>query len=473
MNNKLLLINPWIYDFAAFDLWSKPLGLLYIASFLRQYNYEIELIDCLDKYVIPDSFKVKLKKYGTGHFNRKIIKKPEILQHVPRPYARYGISESDFIAKLQISKNVQAILITSLMTYWYLGVKRVVDLCRQYLPGVPIILGGIYASLLPEHAKTEIQPDYLIEGPGEIQVLHLLNELLNNSINNVDLPDNLDEYPYPAFDLIRHPNYLIVMTTRGCPYNCTFCAQKLISMTFTQRNVKKVVDEIIHHHKKYNLNDFAFYDDALFISKEKHISVILEQLIDIQLPLRLHSPNGLFASSIDAELAKLMYKANFKTIRLSFETSNEKRRKDMSTKVSNSGMIDAVKNLTKAGFKPYDIESYVLMGLPNQSIDEVIDSIIFVNNLGVKVRLASFSPIPGTVEFKRAVESGLIDKEIDPLLTNNSIFPLNQSGISFDTFQRLKSVTNELNQSAGKNILPFKNQSTKTTISSMMRSINE
>ena len=65
---KLLLINPWIYDFAAFDLWSKPLGLLYIASFLRRQNFEIAYIDCLNKYPVNKKEPVKLKKFGTGHF---------------------------------------------------------------------------------------------------------------------------------------------------------------------------------------------------------------------------------------------------------------------------------------------------------------------------------------------------------------------------------------------------------------------
>ncbi len=473
MKKKLLLINPWIYDFAAFDLWSKPLGLLYIASFLRKYNFEIVFIDCLDKYTSEQNSIIKLKKFGTGHFHREIVEKPKILDDIPRPFARYGISEEAFVAKLKSQKNVDAVLITSLMTYWYIGVKRVVKLCRQHLPNVPIILGGIYASLLPDHARNEIQPDYLIEGPGELKVLELLNNMFNESTNPDNLPQQLDEYPYPAFDLINHPDYMIIMTARGCPYNCTFCAQKLISMSFTQRNPYNVIAEFEYHHQKFNLSDFAFYDDALFINKSRHINIILEKLIEKQRPLRLHSPNGLFANSIDSELADLMFRANFKTVRLSFETSNEERRKDMFSKVSNEGMIHAVNYLTKAGFKASDLESYVLMGLPNQSVEEIIASIIFVNNLGVKVRLASFSPIPGTIEFDRAVEAGLINKDIDPLLTNNSLFPLNGSSIKFELFQKIKSLSNTLNKSAEKNDFLYKHSSVESAVSTIMREMNE
>ena len=82
---RLLLINPWIYDFTAFDLWSKPIGLLYIAAYLRQIGYDIDFIDCLDKYApgLSDTTgkkQIKIKKYGTGPFYRQKVKKPEILE---------------------------------------------------------------------------------------------------------------------------------------------------------------------------------------------------------------------------------------------------------------------------------------------------------------------------------------------------------------------------------------------------------
>ena len=59
MQKELLLINPWIYDFTAYDLWSKPLGLLYLASFLRKFNFNISYIDCLDKYGFDWNQKIR------------------------------------------------------------------------------------------------------------------------------------------------------------------------------------------------------------------------------------------------------------------------------------------------------------------------------------------------------------------------------------------------------------------------------
>ena len=348
-----------------------------------------------------------------------------------------------------------AILVTSIMTYWYPGVHRSIALVRKIYPDTPVVLGGIYATLLPAHAKKVIQPDYIVTGPGEQKILQLLADIFSLNVDTYHFPDNLDEFPYPAFDLYEKLDYLAIMTARGCPYNCSFCAQKKISMPFHQRSAGNVVKEITQQYQSYNLRDFAFYDDALFINRDAHIKPILETVIRKKSPVRFHSPNGLFARFIDKELARLMYLTNFKTIRLSFETSNEDRRHDMFNKISNDGMVEAIENLTEAGYKPQELEAYIIMGLPGQDLDEVLSSIIFVNNLGVKVSLASYSPIPGTKDFERSVERGLIEPDIDPLLTNKSIFPLHNNKNGYATYRKVREFSRVLNTAAEKGFRPF------------------
>jgi radical SAM superfamily enzyme YgiQ (UPF0313 family) len=460
----LLLINPWIYDFAAYDLWSKPLGLLYLASFLRSNGFSISYIDCLTK--------TNVKKYGIGNFRREVVPKPTILADIPRQYARYGISEIQFTEMLQTIPRPDAILVTSIMTYWYLGPQHVVEILRKRFPGVPVILGGIYTTLMPEHAQQTIRPDYRISGPGEIAVLDLLCGLFNLDKNSMTMPTNIDEYPYPAFDLQQNLDYLIIMTARGCPYDCSFCAQKRISMPFTQRSPDNVVKEIQYHYNKFQIRDFAFYDDALFIGRERHIKIILRNLIALKLPLRFHSPNGLFAKLIDEELADLMYRAHFKTIRLSFETSNENRRADMYNKISNSGMEMAVKNLVKAGYSKGDLEAYVIMGLPDQDLTEILASMIFINNLGLQVRPASFSPIPGTLDFSRSVKMGLIDRDVDPLLTNKSIFPLQNQNLDYNTFGRIRMLGQLMNESAQKQFALFTDTKIGPVLSKILKELH-
>ncbi|MFQ6032513.1 MAG: radical SAM protein, partial [Candidatus Zixiibacteriota bacterium] len=104
--NKIFLINPWIYDFAAYDFWIKPIGLLSIGSILRSFGYKILLIDCLDRYY-PDLLKLqgrekpRSKKDGTGKFHREFVQKPACLEDIPRNYCPYGWPLNLFERKLQ------------------------------------------------------------------------------------------------------------------------------------------------------------------------------------------------------------------------------------------------------------------------------------------------------------------------------------------------------------------------------------
>ena len=98
MKPRLILINPWIYDFAAYDLWSKPLGLLYLASFLRNSGFDVKLIDCLDVHHPkmnddPATNQPVRRAYGTGKFWRKKVSTPAKLKHIDRAYSRYGIKK--------------------------------------------------------------------------------------------------------------------------------------------------------------------------------------------------------------------------------------------------------------------------------------------------------------------------------------------------------------------------------------------
>ena len=108
MHNELILINPWIFDFAAYDLWSKPLGLLTLAGCLRERGFPVRIIDCLDVHH-PEMVKTPAhpqpvrRTYGTGKYWREKIQKPSPLGHIPRAYSRYGISEEVFLNELKKS----------------------------------------------------------------------------------------------------------------------------------------------------------------------------------------------------------------------------------------------------------------------------------------------------------------------------------------------------------------------------------
>ena len=113
-DQSILAINPPIHDFAFFDLWSKPIGLLYLLQQLRDQGNRVQLIDCIEEAHGEE------KSYGRFKINRVEIVKPDAYQAISRKYYHFGIGEEAFKARLR-AQHPDLILLTSGMTYWYPG----------------------------------------------------------------------------------------------------------------------------------------------------------------------------------------------------------------------------------------------------------------------------------------------------------------------------------------------------------------
>ena len=442
---KILLINPWIFDFTAYDFWLKPLGLLYIAGILEKFTeFELFFIDCLDRThpLLPK--KLKSKPDGRGPFFKEEIEKPEILKEIPRRYSRYGIPVNVFQYELEKVKTPDLILVTSGMTYWYPGVQFTIEFLRKRFKNVPIILGGIYATLMPEHARNYSGADIIVEGLAENKILSIIEDIIEVKLGKIYF-NNLDEIPYPSYQLLREKKYLPILTSRGCPYRCTFCASYLLNKSFYQRKPENVVEELQYYYYQFDTTHFAFYDDALFFNKEEHIKLMLKKVIELKLPIFFHTPNGLHAREIDFELASLLKEAGFKTIRLSLESSKEELLKKVSPKITLEEFENALENLEKAGYERNEIEVYLIVGLPGQSKEDIEESIYYVYNRGAKSRLAYFSPVPGTIEWKKMIEKGMLSPDSDPLLHNKLAFSYIIKTILPEDFEYLKNLSFKLN----------------------------
>jgi hypothetical protein len=316
MSRKILLINPWIHDFAAYDFWIKPLGLLYLGGLLSQNNHQVHFIDCLDPYhpaMLKDSrHRPSRHAYGRGKFFRQVIVKPEILKNFSKNYCRYGITPEIFRQELKNHQDTDIILITSMMTYWYQGIIEAIGIIKEVLPQVPVVLGGKYATLCYNHAVNFSGADYVIAGPGEKQILDLLEKLFGEKPLFVPEEEILDSYPYPAFGLIREIVQLPLITSRGCPYHCTYCASHIFNKKFRRRNPQKVADEIEYWQKKTGVVNFCFYDDALLVNPSEMIIPLMKEIKKRNLRCQFHCPNGLHLREIDAEISNLLYSSGFK-----------------------------------------------------------------------------------------------------------------------------------------------------------------
>jgi len=279
-NCNLLLVNPWIYDFAAYDLWAKPLGLLYLAALLEQNGWHVDLIDCLDVHhprLSKERSFPKRRMDHRGHYFRHEVARPTALAGIPRRYYRFGMPLEIFREILGTLPTPRAVLVTSGMTYWYEGVREVVDTVREQFPGVPVMVGGTYATLCTEHAERTTGADVVVRGAGEEPVLNLMEQLSGRPPAVTTSPVDLDSLPYPAFHLYAQLDYVCVRTSRGCPFRCAYCASGVLNPAFSTRDPGHVAEEICHWVDEYGVQDVAFYDDAL-LYREEHIVGLLDEL---------------------------------------------------------------------------------------------------------------------------------------------------------------------------------------------------
>ncbi len=437
---NILLVNPYIYDFTAYDLWLRPLGLLYIAGVLKKFtNANIYYLDTLDRFQYPD---VKTKEDGRGKFFREIVEKPGIYDSVPRYYARYGMRIDDFYKKIDDLPEPDFILITSLMTYWVDGVNFTLKELKKRFKKAKIIIGGLIPTLLGEEAKRFVDADFYVNGYGEKTILEILESNGVKVFSHSDL-NSIDDFPFPDYSLLSNKKYLPILTSRGCPFRCTYCASHILNKRFIKRSTDKVIEEILFHYEKYNTEHFIIFDDAFLVNKEKHFFKIFKK-VSKNISVNFHTPNGLHVRELDLKTCELLYKAGFRTLRLSFESTDELILKRSSNKVNITNMYKAIENLVKTGFKKSDIEVYLLFGYPDQNIDDIEKSIVFVGKLGVIPHLSYFSPVPGTIDYINLVKNGIIKTPIDLYETNKMYFVYNKSGFRNNDITYIREITNKI-----------------------------
>ncbi len=429
---KFLLINPWIYDFAAVNMWSRPLGLMKVAEYLSQFNVKLRLIDCMD--IIK-----KQKLFGMAKYPKTLLPTPEPLKEIRRHYGRYGMELDTFVERLRSIPRPDCIMVTGIMTYWYPGVFKAIELCKDLYPDVPVVLGGIYARLFPDHARKHSGADAVYTGVSGEGVKRVLEDM------SIRLVQKGNVLPWYKLGFYSSSMYAPLLTSEGCPFRCTYCASGILWSDFAQRKPEEVLEEI-EYLSSAGVTDFAFYDDALLSNRDSHIKPILEGIISRGIKVRFHTPNGLHVRFLDEEIAFLMRRAGFVTIRLSLETTDPERQRTTGGKVYNEEFQKAVKVLKKAGFGKENIGVYLMYGLPGQGLDEVEEGIRFLMSLDVKIHLAEFSPIPGTSAWNELLNKGVISEDIDPLLTNNTVFSLLYSGYNSSDIQRIKKMVSDYNR---------------------------
>lgn len=437
---RILLVNPYIHDFAAYDFWAKPAGLLLLGAILRNQGIALDYIDCLNRFHPRARQTDKQARYGRGPYLKTPIPKPDALADVSRRYSRYGIPLEWFREDIRAIPKPDAVLVTSFMTYWYPGVQETIREIRSAWPDSLIFLGGIYARLCREHAIRHSGADQVFSGRGETALFTILKHLTGQDVSGDINPDDMDSLPWPAYDLQSTIAYVPLLTSLGCPFSCEYCASSFLYPVRRRRSPESVMAEIRFWHDRHEVLDFAFYDDALLIDAKRHAMPLFEMIIQSGLnkTIRFHTPNAVHIREITPETANLMYGAGFKTLRLGLETTSFDPDKRLDVKVTRNEFHQAVSCLKDAGFQACDIGAYLLAGCPGQPVSDVETAIQIVKETGITPVPAYYSPIPHTPLWQQAVKSSRYPLEDDPIYTNNAILPCSREPFSWETIKKIK-----------------------------------
>jgi hypothetical protein len=429
MAPKVLLVNPPIYDFSAYDFWLKPYGLLRVAGHLRD-RAELFLFDHLDRRHPSIEENLPSDVWGRGQFRREVVPTPSALTPIPRRFRRYGLAGAHFQQFLQEHGPFDFVLVQTVMTYWYLGVQEVIVDLRRFCPQAKVVLGGVYATLCPHHARN-MGADLVVEGSRLEPLWRFLG-----------VEPNEDGLPF--WDGYSRLDVGILKLAYGCPFRCTYCSVPQVDPTFTGYPLERSLAEL-EFLCRLGVSNVAFYDDALLYRPGQVLGPFLGGVIDRGLKVQFHTPNALNARFITAELAELMVQAGFQSFFLGFESSAYDWQRRTGGKVYSQELVRAVNNLAAAGTNREAITAYLIIGHPNTDQQQVEASMYFAHDLGIRVMLSEFSPIPGTPDGEKCRQFVDLD---EPLCHNKTAFCLRFLGE--ERVNHLKSSCRELNRKIGR-----------------------
>jgi biotin synthase-like enzyme len=495
---KALLIQPPVYDTQYYPEWSMPSGLLKISSWLRTLGYDIRLLDCLfpDKngevkqrvrsvVQVCSTLEWPLEQYREmskerlGRFTAE-------LPHPHRYKYEFGMGLADVERHLRerpMNDLLHAdkvwvpdeVWITSIMTYWWESTRDTVRLVKRLFPHAKIRVGGIYPTLAPHHLRSALKADgfdfELVRG----RDLQVTQEKGRTTVRNGDcivtgeVPGasecdlDFECYRQMTRDLDgeeRLPRYAILMTSRGCPFDCSYCAQKAYNegqLKVRFRRAEDTFAEIKDKYKRYRVHEFAFYEDNFLLAKanvEKLLRLLLAAKAELP-HLKLYAPEGVEVRLLHQDLAfvKLMKDTGFQSVYLPLETLSRDATKAWNRRHSHAALFEkAVKICHDANFKLHEMElnAFILFGMPGEKLQDVVNTMFYASEQVGGLVPMLFTPVPGSIIFEQFKEYLLDEMGFDLHHLNGKLYPFLAynaalSGVALSDYEALESLAFRLN----------------------------
>ncbi len=299
-----------------------------------------------------------------------------------------------------------------------------------------VFLGGIHATIASEQCFKNTNFDFLAVGEGEITSHELVQNLAQgkNDFSNIKglwsrngneiikgqprpLIENLDALPFPAWDLVsdlknyqtpdaQHFPVMSIMTTRGCPFGCTYCCSKQIfGRQFRTRSKESLIKEIKYYIEKFGVKELHIMDDVFTLDKNRTIE-ICRAIQAGNFHLTLSFANGIRADSIDDEVLQVLKDTGFEDLGFGVETGDEEILKSIKKNTTKDSMRRAFKLAKKFGFTTW---GFFIIGLPGETKETIKKTVDFAIELDPDfAKFLILKPFPGSEVFNQLNERGYI-----------------------------------------------------------------
>jgi len=379
MKRKVLLISPGYYEFGDYGYHDMPpMGLLKIAKYFKINNVDFDYCDfSLPPKVGNTSVNLKFI-YKNAPFNRYIKCGNFENEGILKPQKYYGAPLSVIKQKLIDSKPTEIWLSTGLTYYWE-AARDIAEMCKSLYPDVPLLVGGIYATLWPQHCNDFLGADYVHKGP----------------LDDID-----DLFPDYSVDLNR--KYSTIRTLqlgKGCNVNppCSFCAVVAMDPKFKALSASSLFD-YIKSEADNGVSLFRFWASQLLVPPGRLID-LLERIKYSGLKINMVASEGVQPSLFTQKISDLMYGSGFSSVSIPMESINEDQVKDFRKPSDFNDYEVAVRRAQQSGFGL--IKSFVMLGIPGQTYDEIIHAIVDCWARDVAPALHQYTPIPGSFDWER------------------------------------------------------------------------
>jgi radical SAM superfamily enzyme YgiQ (UPF0313 family) len=365
-----------------------PLGIGYLAAVLEENGYVVDVIDC------------QVQQYTSSDLESELIRlQPDVI----------GVTST---------------------TLTYKSATEIVQAAKKACPNSLTIMGGPHVTVLDEQTLNE-QPelDIIVRGEGERTLLELVDKVSKSNLKNLDsvlgitfrkngkiiqTPDrpfiqNIDELPYPAFkhfDVSKYrifgKTYLPVITSRGCPFQCTFClASKMCGRGFRARSPKNVVDELEFLSDTFGADAFSFYDDTFTFDRKRARDICKEmktRKLDLQWDCRTR------VDRISKEDLTVLKDANCQLIHFGVESGSQKMLNLMKKGTTVEQNAQAIKWAKAAGIS---VAISVVVGYPGETPELLQETLDFMYRTRPDyVYMCVAIPYPGTEMYDYLKELG-------------------------------------------------------------------